>query len=55
MDLLIHVFPSTFTLLGISYQKMNVLVDEYVKECHQIEIGILFLVFEISIYKKESV
>lgn len=55
MDLGIHVFPSTFTLIGINYEKMNMMVDKDVKVCHQISIGILILILEISIYEKGSV
>ncbi len=55
MDLIIHMLPKTFTLIGINYEKMNMIVDKDVKVCHQISIGILILILEISIYEKGSV
>lgn len=54
MDIRIHVLPKTFTLLGINYEKMDMLIEDGIKKCHQISIGILILILEISIYEKGS-
>lgn len=55
MDVRINFMPETFTLLGISYQKMNLLVEEHIKVCHEISIGILLITIDINIYEKGSV
>lgn len=54
MDIKLHILPNTFTLLGINYVEMNMIVGTDVKVCHQISIGILFLILEISIYEKKK-
>ena len=52
VDFIMCLFPKEYTLLGISYEKVNILVGYKVKDCHQLSIGLLFLVLEILIYKK---
>lgn len=54
MNVTLHLLPKTFTLLGINYEKMDMLVEDDIKKCHQISIGILILILEISIYEKGS-
>lgn len=54
MDIKLYVLPNTFTLLGINYVEMNMLVGTDVKVCHQISIGLLFLILEISIYERKK-
>lgn len=48
----LHVLPQDYTLLGINYEKLNMLIDKDIKVCHQLSIGLIFLILEISIYKK---
>lgn len=55
MDIEIHLFPKTFTLLGINYEKMDFLIQENIKTCHKISIGLLIFIIELYIYEKESV
>lgn len=52
MNVGIYIFPVDFTLLGISYQKSDMLIGEDIKVCHEISIGLIFLILEILIYKK---
>ncbi len=54
MDIRLHIFPKTFTLIGIEYKKLNMLVEDHVKTCHQLSIGILFIILEFMIYEKGS-
>jgi hypothetical protein len=52
MTVAIHLLPEDYTLLGIDYQKFNMVSGEDVKPCHQISIGLLFVILEFLIYKK---
>ena len=51
MNVAIHILPENYTLLGIDYQKLNMVSGEDTMVCYQISIGFLFIILQISIYK----
>ena len=55
VDFIMYLFPREYSLIGINYEKVNMLANDEIKICHQLSIGLLFLVLEISIYEKGSI
>lgn len=55
VDFIMYLFPREYSLIGINYEKVNMLANDEVKVCHQLSMGLLFLILEISIYEKGSI